>query len=341
MARRQHDKPTTVLLSLSPPDGTTRYVDQLVSSTPETEFLFFRWRTALFGRYDVLHVHWPELMIRAGRPRKAWLRRRALDLLLLRARAAGTPVVRTVHNERPHEIGSAAETRSLARFDRATTVAIVLNRAGTLRTDIRTVHIPHGHYRDHLRPSPLTSAARGRVLYFGLIRPYKGVEELVTVFSDVRGDDVELRIVGRPQAALRESMERAVSSSDRVSGRLEFVSDTDLADEVAASSLVVLPYRDMHNSGAVLVALSLNRPVLIPDTPTTAELADEVGHEWIRRYTGPLTADILRDAIAWSSVTRPSPPRLEGRDRAAIGEAHARVYAESRRHRRARRASTR
>lgn len=319
-----------VLLSLSPPDGSTRYVDQVVTDAPASvHFLFFRWRTALFGRYDVVHVHWPELMIRARHPAKAWMRRRALTALLVRTRVMRIPILRTVHNDRPHEEGSAAETRALARLDRSTSLAIVLTATTRVPHDIPTVHIPHGDYRTRFAPSPDVAAIAGRVLFFGLIRPYKNVDGLISSFVELGDDRFELRIVGRPSPALRRPIEERIASVERVSGRLEFLPDAELVDEVTASSLVALPYLEMSNSGAVLVALSLDRPVLVPDSPATAELAEEVGSQWMYRYSGEFTASVLRDAIEWSRAARTERPVLDGRDWATIGRQHARVYENS------------
>ncbi len=61
---------------------------------------------------------------------------------------------------------------------------------------------------------------------------------------------------------------------------------------------MVLPYREMHNSGAALTALSLNRPVLVPDNEVNRELAEEVGPGWVFRYDGELTGRHLLDALA-------------------------------------------
>ena len=55
--------------SLAPPDGRTKYVDQIVDgAAPDVRIRYFSWRAALLGRYDVFHVHWPELMIRGAEP---------------------------------------------------------------------------------------------------------------------------------------------------------------------------------------------------------------------------------------------------------------------------------
>ncbi len=322
--------PVVVLLTLSPPDGTTRYVDQVVSDTPEwLTYRYFSWRHALLGRHDVLHVHWPELTIRARRPAKAWLRRRALDLYLLRARATGIAVVRTVHNERPHEPGGRGETRSLRRLDSATTLAIVLTPSTRVPAGVPSVHIPHGHYRDRFSPGPVTTVP-GRLLFFGLIRRYKGVDHLVDVFRSVPDPSLELRIVGRPSAALRPAVEEWIAGADRVTARLDFVPDDDLIDEIGRADVVVLPYQDLLNSGAVLVALSLGRPVLIPDGPPARDLAAEVGDGWVRTYRGPLTAQDLIDAVTDARRTSPRPPpRFAGRSWPEVAERTRAAYLEA------------
>lgn len=320
-----------MLLSTSAPDGTTRYVDQLVDGVPNTvRFRYFRWRTALFGRYDVLHVHWPELIVRAKSPRKAWLRRRAVDLLALRMRSTRTPLVRTVHNETPHEVGSSGEARSLAVLDRLTTTAIVLNPATNPPAGAHKTYIPHGHYRDRFLPPAGVDATPGRLLFFGLVRPYKGVEQLLDAFVGSERTDLELRVVGRATAERREMLARRIDAAPRVTARFEFVPDEDLVAEVVAAEIVVLPYKDMHNSGAALVALSLDRPVVVPATSATTWLAEEVGPGWVFTYRGDLSSSTLGAAVDHvRAADRPTPPRLGGRDWASVGAAHAKAYGDA------------
>ncbi|MBM4515638.1 hypothetical protein GS432_01345 [Rhodococcus hoagii] len=64
---------------------------------------------------------------------------------------------------------------------------------------------------------------------------------------------------------LRQTIEAVSQRCERVSSALGFAPDADLVREISMSEMVVLPYRFMHNSGAVLLALSLDRPVLVPD----------------------------------------------------------------------------
>lgn len=322
-------RPLVVLHSLRPPDGTTKYVDHIVGGAPaQVEIRFFTWWAALFGRYDLLHVHWPELLVRDRRGIGArMLKRRLLDVLLLRLRLQRMPLVWTAHNLGPHEAGSAAEQRSLQRFTRSVDLVIRLNEASPVAAGDEVVLIPHGHYREVFARHPQPEAEPGRILYFGLIRSYKGVEDLIEAFEGLERSDVRLRIVGRPHAGQGEYVLDACARDRRISSVLAFVDDAELVDEIRRAQLVVLPYRGfMHNSGSLLAALSLGRPVLVPRSPTNAALAEEVGPGWVLQHSGDLTPQTLEAAIDATTTLPTEEPTLDGRDWVEVGRQHLEAY---------------
>jgi beta-1,4-mannosyltransferase len=114
-----------------------------------------------------------------------------------------------------------------------------------------------------------------------------------------------------------------------VSARLEYVPDADLAREVEQSQLVVLPFDRITNSGSLMLALSLDRPVLVPTTPLTEELAAEIGSDWVLTYEPPLGADGLARALE-ATEHRTGRPDLVRRDWPAIGAQHAAAFTEAR-----------
>lgn len=323
--------------TLVPPDGHTKFVDQMVGmDNPRIEHRFFSWPRAILTRYDVFHVHWPELTIRADSQVKRFLRRRYLDVFLLRAKLTRTPIVRHLHNVEPHEPGNAAERRSLARFDRATDFYIRLNPTTVPPTDRPVVTALHGHYRSAYAPHPVPPSEKGHLLYFGIIRPYKNVDHLARTFSEIADDDLDLRIVGSPSVGQREMVEAHVARDRRISADIRYVTDAELAHEVGRAELVILPYSEMHNSGAILVAMSLSRPVLAPRTPANSALSAEVGPGWIIEYDGELTAEtILRALNTVRTHTRTSEPDLSERDWDHVGRiiegAYRRAIAQVRR----------
>lgn len=320
-----------VLHSLAPPDGTTKYVDQMtVSAPPDVAVSYFSWKRALRGDYDVLHVHWPEFLLRSKKARVRLGKRQAMRATLLLTRARRIPIVRTVHNLHPHESGGRAERRLLDAVDKQTEVFIRLNPTTELEPWMTGVTILHGHYRDRFAHHPRVASEPGLILYFGIIRPYKNVDKLIEVFTERNRPGTRLRIVGSPSPELRERISGLAEAHDSVLARLAFVDDADLVAEIGAASLVVLPYAEMHNSGAALVALSLDRPILVPRTPSNSALAAEVGSEWVIQYDGELTGTILDAALAAvATIDDDARPTLEGRDWDEIGRRHRDVYREA------------
>jgi hypothetical protein len=90
---------------------------------------------------------------------------------------------------------------------------------------------------------------------------------------------------------------------------------------------MVFPYLEMHNSGAVLAALSLARPVLVPRNAVNEALAEEVGPAWVHMFGGRLTPELLASALAAAASLPPGTlPDLSRRDWATAGTAHREVF---------------
>ncbi|MCJ0904451.1 glycosyltransferase [Rhodococcus sp. ARC_M6] len=326
--RQSTDDALRVLLSVRGPSKTTNpYVVQLADSVRESgaEVQYFSWRTALLGHYDVLHVHWPEVMMRRDGVLARAAARVRFAMMMARVQFTDTPIVRTAHNVRAHETGARTEAALLRWCDRRTRTWIVLNELSTVPPGARRILIPHGDYTDWFSRYPKSEPVAGQLISFGLIRPYKGTELLLESFANVTTAGASLRIVGKPSTdELRSVVESATRADGRISAVLDYVEDSALALEITAAQLVVLPYQDMHNSGALLLALSLERPVLVPDTAITRRLSDEVGPGWVRLYPGALTTESIDAAL-----TVPAPaesPDLSAREWPKLGLAHVDAY---------------
>lgn len=324
-------RPLRVLQSVRGPRPTTNpYVVQLLRSLGEqADVRAFSWPRALLWRYDVLHVHWPEVVVDRRHRVRRLAAVAAFHLVLLRCRLRRTALVRTAHNLRPHEEVADRPTAGVLRAcDRATTWWVRLNDATPTPGDAPATTVPHGHYVDWFAQHPPQPAVARRVATVGLLRPYKGVDELLSAFEALDDPAASLVVAGRPVAQTVADQVRAAAARDpRVVVDLRHVDDADLVRWTTSASLVALPYRQMHNSGAVLLALSLGRPVLVPANPVTDALAAEVGPAWVRRFTGPLTADVLRAALEDADgLSATAAPDLRARDWAAGTQAHLEVY---------------
>ncbi|MGV1037909.1 MAG: glycosyltransferase [Candidatus Nanopelagicales bacterium] len=330
-----HPAELVVLQSVPQPRPTTNpYVILLADSLnaiPGVTVKHFSWATALFGRYDVFHVHWPEILVGGQSRLKTTVRQGLFWCFLIRLKLTRTPMVRTVHNlDRPARL-TRRQNRLLDLADDITTLRIRLNDFTPIPDDAVCVTIPHGHYRDWYAAYERCDPERGRLAFFGFVRRYKGIDGLVRAFKqtkDASAHTLSLSIAGQPtSAAVADEIEELANGDDRITLRLSFLDDAGLVRHVTRSILVVLPYRDMHNSGGVLAALSLDRPVLVPDNDANRALAAEVGSEWLITYPAQLTSSDLLEALEQAEAsTASSRPDLSARDWGISASLHVDAY---------------
>jgi glycosyltransferase involved in cell wall biosynthesis len=156
--------------------------------------------------------------------------------------------------------------------------AVVLREEAGVDPD-RVRVIPHGAF-DYLTrlpqedelPAELAAVEGPVVLFFGLIRPYKGVEVLLEAFERITG--AELWIVGRPLGtALEPLRERARRAPPTVRFVSRFVSDHELPAFFRRADLVVLPYLDAEQSGVLFTSLAFGKATVLTDVGGFGEVA--------------------------------------------------------------------
>jgi glycosyltransferase involved in cell wall biosynthesis len=332
----------------SPRPTTNPYIVMLLESLQHTagvEVSTFSWRTALLGRYDVIHLHWPEALFKSTTRTKLLARQLLFTMLLLRLAITGRPIVRTVHNlELPTSV-THRERLLLRVAERMTTLRIALTPSPADRRP--QVLIPHGHYRDWFVDHHVPAAVPGRLAAVGLIRRYKALDSLIAAFRELTPDDGEysLHVSGSAEdSELAQELSLLASDHSGITLRFEFITDEDLVTEIGQAELVVLPYREMRNSGGALTALSLGRAVLMPDNDFNRRLRDEAGPDWVYLFDGVISREtIIRTIQALRAPGRAEQPQLDARDWRRAGVEHLAAYRRAlelsrhrlRRHRRA------
>lgn len=133
--------------------------------------------------------------------------------------------------------------------------------------------IPHGPY-DHYRladvrrrerPAPPSSC---NLLFFGIIRPYKGLEDLIAAFDAIPENAIDqfwLTIVGETWENWTLPADRMAASRyrSRITFVNRYVTDEEVAQFFAAADAAVLPYHRSSASGPLHVAMSYGLPVVI------------------------------------------------------------------------------
>ena len=195
----------------------------------------------------------------------------------------GVGVVRTVHNERHHEGLYPRTERIVNECVFVVADAITVKCGAAADAIAATYRVPEADEMDVVTDGSFVAAYENDVsrdaarrdlgidddafvvLFFGLIREYKGVPDLVEAFADLDAPDAELWVVGNPHDDRIEAQVAALAGSDpRIETRLEFVPDDRIQYFLNAADALALPYRRILNSGTAHLGLSYGRPVIAP-----------------------------------------------------------------------------
>jgi glycosyltransferase involved in cell wall biosynthesis len=206
-----------------------------------------------------------------------WLTVQPLDVHLL---PRTHPLVLTAHDVLPREPRPGQLKAQRRLYERVDAVVVHSERgAERLRRDLgvpaERVHlIPHGAFThlaelpDGPLPTDLATVERPVVLFFGLLRAYKGLDVLLDAWRGI--DDAELWIVGMPRMDL-DALRAGAPPGVRFLPR--FVTDEEAAALFRRADLVVLPYREIDQSGVLFSALAFGKPLVLSDVGGFAEVA--------------------------------------------------------------------
>lgn len=135
------------------------------------------------------------------------------------------------------------------------------------------------------------------ILFFGLIRDYKGLDLLLRAFADgrLRGKGVKLIVAGEfyGNAEFYERLEQELGLAEYIVWYKEFVPADKVRYFFAAADLVAQPYKSATQSGITQIAYHFERPMLVTDVGGLAEI---VPHGKVGYVTKPEVADIA-DAL--------------------------------------------
>jgi len=262
-----------------------------------------------------------------------WLTLPGLDARLL---PPTRPRVMTAHYilpASPSRRQVASARRVFGRMDAV--VAHSEHGAARLRDEVglpadRVRVIPHGAF-DYLTrlgdekplPEELEGAEGPVILSFGLIRAYKGLENLLEAFARLEG--AELWIVGNPRMDVEPLRVLADAAPGRVRFVTRFVEDTEIPAIFRRADIIALPYLDAEHSGVLYTGLAFGKPLVLsavggfPEVAATgaarlvppgdvdalaAALAGLVGDEAVRAELAAAAARAATGPFSWDEAGR-------------------------------------
>ena len=205
------------------------------------------------------------------------------------ARRAGARVLFLCHNVLPHERSHL--DAALVRLGLGAADAFLVQSAGDLETLAKLypsrprAHTPHPAYTFFARGT--TDRGRSRavlqldgpvVLFFGLVRAYKGLDVLLHAVAQARERvPITLVVAGEfyEERKPYDELVRRLGLEDAVRIHDRYIPNEDVEMYFRAADLVVLPYRSATQSGIAQIALGFEIPVIVTRTGGLPEVIRE------------------------------------------------------------------
>jgi len=231
---------------------------------------------------DIVHFQWLPLLEIAPRwvlRHLQWIQRR------------GVQVVYTAHNVLPHDTGE-LHVEAYSRMYECIDGLICHTKQSKKRLvqDLgvqpsKIWVIPHGPLSDEVSHVPQHRARKSLdlgpkeqiCLLFGHMRPYKGVDFLLSAWRNVLKKEPLARLIlaGKPKGEYGDLIKAKVNAMElenSVDMHLRFLSQEELNLFINASDILVYPYRHITQSGALLTGLTTGKPIVATDVGGFSEM---------------------------------------------------------------------
>jgi len=252
---------------------------------------------------DLLHMQW------------AWLP--PLDQATLGLMSRRVPLVLTVHDVLPRAAAMTrlADMRPIYRLADWFIVHAEENRRSLIaRGGVNPGRVSVVPMGPSLEDQPLVERAEARqrlglpadasvILFFGGIKPYKGLTDLLQAFQILRQQTptTHLLIAGTVEGSAQpyhDEIDR-LGIRDRVTFHVGFIPSMEVPAYFGASDIVCLPYREASQSAALLLAYRFAQPVVVTDVGALTESVDEGKNGFIVPPADPVAlAQALTNVLA-------------------------------------------
>lgn len=215
---------------------------------------------------------------------------------LIKKKKPGVKISVLAHNVMPHERFPFGEKLSQKLLNTADKILLLseksLNEANALHIESEISVLFHPVYE---QPFPGSSRKELREkygfreedyipLFFGLVRPYKGLDIFINALNslDLKMDQIKPLIAGEfytDKTTLLSQIEPEHKSDYTVIDR--FVSDQEMAELFFISDVLVMPYRSATQSGILANAINFLLPSIVTDLKGLTEHIDHGKTAWI------------------------------------------------------------
>jgi beta-1,4-mannosyltransferase len=262
---------------------------------PSSSLFLLRYSSA--WRASTIHFQWFETLVGADSRVKMFLKSIVFLAQLKICALLGKRLIWTAHNAKSHELLFPRLERWVVRRIGAQVHTIIVH-CDSARTEIsqylaiddqeKFSVIDHGNYVGIYADEVTEEAARRKlgldagdmvILFLGNIRPYKGLDDLITSFQKFQQPGVKLLIAGKPLSTeMQNDIESRCGKNPDIIFHPAFIADDDIQLYLRACNVVAFPYKQILASGAVILAMSFGKPCIAPDIGCISSIITRSGN---------------------------------------------------------------
>ncbi len=229
-------------------------------------------------------------------------------------------VISIVHNATPHEQGKMDRSLSNYFFKRNSKCIALSNsvkndlesKFPTIKTQV-LLHPVYEHFGvkvDKVEAQEKLSipSDKKQILFFGLIREYKGLDLLIKAMSNLP-EDYNLIIAGEVYGSFNDYQKliNSLGLEERVHLHLKYIPDEDVKLFFSMADVVALPYRSATQSGIVAIAKHFSKPVVATDVGGLSEFIHHPDDGEITTSITPTEiAKSIRNVVEKNDKSEPS-----------------------------------
>lgn len=251
---------------------------------------------------NTIHIHWISQII----GKMTWSENKfrfffkciLLIIDLLNCRLRGVKLIWTIHNKFAHENYDKKKELVVRKIFACCVTSIILHSKEALDTisslykinlSSKSEIVFHGNFngcypppsaaKDSLRKSKKIEEGEKIILFFGAVKPYKGVEVLISTFTElITENNITLIIAGRAvNKEYENKLAEMAKHNTKIKMDFRYLSKEELIDYISIADLIALPFSDTLTSGTTLLAMNEGKALLLPKSAKVFGCVPESG----------------------------------------------------------------
>ncbi|MDP2947644.1 MAG: glycosyltransferase [Nanoarchaeota archaeon] len=249
----------------------------------------------VWRKYNILHLHWIHPFYISRNLLTSIIDLTIFIFELIFLKIMGMKIIWTSHNIQDHENNYPRLDKICRIFTSKIVDTIIVHSKTGKNIIIKSLGIKdpnkiyiifHGNYIKYYKNEISKHEARRILkmnkdsfiyLFFGIIRPYKGVIELIKHFKKLDDHkDKSLIIAGESNHTnLTKQIKKEIGTNKNIMFINKFIDEDKIQLYMNSANVVVLPYKNILTSGSAILAMSFGKPLIVPTKGDLPEILNK------------------------------------------------------------------